>query len=109
MRSGAVEIGNTRAITAGKCSRRLGGLQGFDPIQLTPVELGLSGCGENQFGIPELRWPTRLGQARVAGYLVDLVCVVYLVDLIHLISFAQPENQTDQTNQTTVFLCWRTF
>src|SRR6185295_4421070 len=60
MRSGAVEIGNTRAIIAGKCSRRLGGLQGFDPIQLTPVELGLSGCGENQFGIPGLRWPASL-------------------------------------------------
>jgi hypothetical protein len=35
-------------------------LQGFDAIQLTPVELGLSGCGENQFGIPELRWPASL-------------------------------------------------
>ena len=35
-------------------------MQGFDAIQLTPVELGLSGCGENQFGIPELRWPASL-------------------------------------------------
>jgi hypothetical protein len=33
----------------------------------------------------------------------------YLVDLVHLVSFVQPKNQTDQTNQTTVFLCWRTF
>src|SRR4249920_1510803 len=24
------------------------------------MELGLSGCGENQFGIPELRWPASL-------------------------------------------------
>ena len=35
-------------------------MQGFDAIQLTPVELGLSGCGENQFGILELRWPASL-------------------------------------------------
>ena len=35
-------------------------MQGFDAIQLTPVELVLSGCGENQFGIPELRWPASL-------------------------------------------------
>jgi len=30
--------------------------------------------------------------------LVDLVCFVYLVDLVHLVSFVQPKNQTDQTN-----------
>ncbi len=35
--------------------------------------------------------------------LVDLVCFVYLVDLGHLVSFVQPKNQTDQTNQITVF------
>ena len=32
-----------------------------------------------------------------------------LVDLVHLVSFIQPKNQTDQTNQITVFLDWRTF
>jgi len=36
-------------------------MQGSDAIQLTPVELGLSDCGEHQFGIPELRWPASLG------------------------------------------------
>ena len=35
-------------------------MQGSDAIQLTPVELGLSDCGENQFGIPELRWRASL-------------------------------------------------
>ncbi len=34
-------------------------MQGFDAIQLTPVELGLSGCGENHFGIRELRRSAR--------------------------------------------------
>ena len=36
-------------------------MQGSDAIQLTPVELGLSGCGAHQFGIPELQWPGSLG------------------------------------------------
>ncbi len=36
-------------------------MQGSDAIQLTPVELGLSGRGEHQFGIPKLRWPGSLG------------------------------------------------
>jgi hypothetical protein len=34
---------------------------------------------------------------------VHLVCFVYLVDLVHLVSFVQPENQT---NQITVSLRW---
>jgi hypothetical protein len=29
--------------------------------------------------------------------------LVYLIDLVHLAISAQPKNQTDQTNQTTVF------
>jgi len=37
---------------------------------------------------------------------VDLVCFVYLVDLVHLVSFVQPKNQT---NQITVFFGWRPF
>ena len=41
--------------------------------------------------------------------LVDLVCFIYLVDLVHLVSFVQPKNQTNQIDQTTVFLCWRPF
>ena len=36
----------------------------------------------------------------LSDYLVDLVCFVYLVDLVHRVSFVQPKNQTDQTNQT---------
>jgi hypothetical protein len=31
------------------------------------------------------------------------VGLVYLIDLVHLAISAQPKNQTDQTNQTTVF------
>src|SRR4029077_4985360 len=40
--------------------------------------------------------------ARLAGQ-------VDLIDLVHLVSFIQPKNQTNQIGQTTVFLCWRNF
>jgi len=37
---------------------------------------------------------------------VYLVCFVYLVDLVHLVSFVQPKNQTDQqTKQTNLASC----
>jgi hypothetical protein len=42
-------------------------------------------------------------------HLVDLVCFVYLVDRIHLDRVIQRNNQTDQTNQITVFVRWRAF
>ena len=29
-------------------------------------------------------------------HLVGLVCFVYLLDLVHLVSFVQPKNQIDQ-------------
>jgi hypothetical protein len=35
-----------------------------------------------------------------------VVCLVHLVCFVYLVSFVQPKNQTDQTDQTTVFLCW---
>ena len=47
------------------------------------------------------------GEPDLSGHLVDLAHLVYLVDFVHLISFDQPETQTDQTNQTPV-LCPRT-
>lgn len=32
-------------------------------------------------------------------------CLVYLICFVHLARFVQPNDQTDQTNQTTLFLC----
>jgi hypothetical protein len=59
--------------------------------------------------VPELR-PTGFDRLGIVGFvdlrcahLVDLVCFVYLVDLVYLVSFVQPNNQTDETNQTTLF------
>jgi hypothetical protein len=40
---------------------------------------------------------------------VDLVCFVCLADFVHLVSFVQPKNQTNETNQITVLFGWRAF
>jgi hypothetical protein len=39
--------------------------------------------------------------------LVDLVCFVYPVDLVHLVIFVQQKNQTNETNHVTGFFCRR--
>jgi hypothetical protein len=47
-------------------------------------------------------------RARLAG-MFDLVCFVYLVNLVYFGSFAPPNNQIDQTNQIMAFSGWRLF
>jgi hypothetical protein len=65
----------------------------------------LAGCGKTISAPQSLDGLHVWDKPGLFGYLVDLVCFVYLVDLAHLVSFVQPNNQTDQMNKTG----WRTF
>jgi hypothetical protein len=67
-------------------------LAGFDEI-----EGKHEGPGDNQHDLSRIHFDPRRLQldSDEDRYLVDLVCFVYPVDLVHLISFVQPNKQNE--------------
>jgi hypothetical protein len=69
----------------------------YPEIRLRRHDFDPSRLRENHFGTAELRWPTRLGQARSVRS-IWFVLFIWFIWFIRLVWFNQI-NKTNQTNQ----------